>query len=95
MTAAAKLMDKDPTLSGAVFFSTDNQTLVDDLESGRVHQQWMGEGRRNLTFYYTTYVGLCMRACVPAWRPRHRVALAYVCVHDVHCIDAPLLLKYV
>lgn len=55
MTAAAELMDKDPLLSGAVFFSTDNQTLVDDLESGRVHRE-MGGGKRNLTFYYTTYV---------------------------------------
>lgn len=63
MEAAAELMDRDPTLSGAIFFSTDNQTLIDDIEGGRVH----GYNNKTFTFYYTTCVRDCahfMQACV-------------------------------
>lgn len=35
LEAATKLVKQDPTLSRSIFFSTDNQTLVDSLESRR------------------------------------------------------------
>ena len=47
--AAQGIVNQDPTVSRNIFFSTDNQTVLDEIERGALD-------RYNFTFYYTRCV---------------------------------------
>ena len=48
MEAAEAILRDDPSIGRNIFFSTDNGTVVQEMEQGRYD-------RYNFTFYYTHY----------------------------------------